>query len=127
MNMLYLEYYTSFNFHIVYINEAHANNEWPIRTEPSLCIQQHINHQQRIQQALRLQDEYKCIIPVLIDSIHNIFSNLYSLWPLRVFIINNNKIEWALQPKNPGFYDLYDLQFVLQNYYKIIPSSCNII
>jgi len=122
-----MEYYTSFNFHIVYINEAHAHNEWPIRTDPSLCIPQHLNHQERIEQALRLQDEYQCAIPILIDSIHNIFSNLYSLWPLRVFMIQNNKIQWCLQPKNPGFYDLYDLQFTLQNYNKLMKPSCNMI
>jgi len=125
--MLYLEYYEFFNFYIVYINEAHAENEWPVRIEPSLCILQHENNQQRIQQAIRLQNEFGCIIPVVIDSIYNIFSNLYALWPLRAFIIQNNKLQWCLQPKNPGYYDLYDVRFGLQNYYKLIKRSCNII
>jgi len=98
-----------FDFICVYIAEAHAVDEWPVRTKPNLCIKQHQTLYERCLMAKSLTNEYKFVVKMYVDTMDNTFENTYSAWPLRAFIIQNNQIQFILEPKNPGYYDLKDL------------------
>ena len=98
LNSLYLKYKDSVNFVSIYIEEAHADDEWPIRTEETLKIKQHQTIEDRQAAAKLLQEEYGWKIPVVLDSMQNAFELNYSGWPLRIVLIGNDKwsrIEYA--------------------------------
>jgi len=100
-------------FVCIYINEAHAVDEWPVRTDPKLCIKQHQTLHERCSMAKSLTNDYKFAMPVYVDTIENTFENTYAAWPLRAFIVEDCRLRFILQPKCPGFYDLKDLQLEL--------------
>jgi len=93
----------------VYIIEAHAVDEWPVRTKAELCIQQHQTLNDRCLMAKSLTNDYKFAVPVYVDTMENHFEQTYAAWPLRAFIIQDNHIQFILEPKLPGFYDFQDL------------------
>jgi len=93
----------------VYIIEAHAVDEWPVRTKANLCIKQHQTLHDRCLMAQSLTKDYKFAMPVYVDTMENHFETNYAAWPLRAFIIQNDRIQFILEPKNPGFYDFKDL------------------
>ncbi|ETO01289.1 hypothetical protein RFI_36155 [Reticulomyxa filosa] len=101
------------NFVCVYITEAHAVDEWPIRTKSELCIKQHRTSQDRCSMATTFKKEHKFAFPVFVDTMENNFEQTYAAWPLRAFIIEDNHISFILEPKNPGYYDLNDLYLEL--------------
>jgi len=97
------------DFVCIYINEAHAVDEWPIRTKSELCIKQHQTLQQRCSVAKSLTNVYNLAIPVYVDTMDNHFQNTYAAWPVRAFIIQDQRVQFILEPKSPGFYDFKDL------------------
>jgi len=96
-------------FVCIYINEAHAMDEWPIRTKKELCIKQHQTLQDRCLLATSLTNTYQFAIPVYVDTMENLFQMSYAAWPVRAFIVKNDKIDFILQPQLPGYYDFRDL------------------
>ena len=100
LNDLYSKYKDLINFVAIYIEEAHSNDEWPIRTEEKLKIDQHKTIDDRINASKILIDQYDFNkIPLYIDSMENTFSSRYCAWPLRMILINNNnEIEWFTKP-----------------------------
>lgn len=93
----------------VYINEAHAMDEWPIRTKSQLCIKQHQTLQDRCVVAKSLIHDYSFEIPVYVDTMENLFQTTYAAWPLRAYIFQEQNISFILQPKLPGYYDLKEI------------------
>ena len=108
----------------VYISEAHANDEWPIRTKKELCINQHKNNKDKIKCALFMKNYIKWEIPLYVDFVNNkdnednkdkkdkkdgkdkkekemlTFENVFAAWPFRVVFIDKDlKISWILHPK----------------------------
>ena len=102
----------------VYISEAHANDEWPIRTKKELCINQHKNNKDKIKCALSMKNYIKWEIPLYVDFVNNkdnkdqkdakekkekemlTFENAFAAWPFRVVFIDKDfKISWILHPK----------------------------
>lgn len=102
------------DFVCIYIVEAHAMDEWPIRTKPELCIKQHQTLRDRCLMAASLADVYNFAIPVYVDTMSNTFQETYAAWPLRAFIIQNERFDFILEPKHPGYYDLGDLLLELK-------------
>jgi len=97
------------SFVFVYILEAHAVDEWPIRTKPELCIKQHQTLRDRCAMAKSLIDQFQFQMPVFVDTMDNSFQTTYAAWPLRAFIFQQSTIQFILEPKCPGYYDLKDL------------------
>jgi len=97
------------DFMCVYILEAHAVDEWPIRTKSELCIKQHKTSNQRCLMAKSLKNNYQLTMPVYVDTMDNQFERTYAAWPLRAFIIQDSRIQFILEPKFPGYYDFKDL------------------
>jgi len=98
LNSLYNKYKSTVNFVSIYIQEAHADDEWPIRTEKKLKIQQHQNIEDRQAAGRLLTEEYGWNIPLLHDSMNNPFQCNYYGWPMRLVLIKNGPrktIEYA--------------------------------
>ncbi|CAF1346136.1 unnamed protein product [Rotaria sordida] len=83
----------------VYIEEAHALDEWPIGSR--ICYVQPKRDADRI----RIADDFikatKYRIPLLIDPVseNNPFSKVYSPWPIRFYIIDHmKKFSYIAQP-----------------------------
>ena len=81
-------------------------------------IKQHKNSQERIDLALKLQNKYKNLMPIYVDTMNNDFVNVYAGWPLQVLLIYNDKIKWNIKPKRPGYMDFNDLKIILQQFSK---------
>jgi len=97
------------DFVCIYINEAHAVDEWPIRTKSELSIKQHKTSNERCLMAKSLINNYNFKMPIYVDTMENQFEQIYAAWPLRAFIIQNSIIQFILEPKFPGYYDFKDL------------------
>ena len=119
MNNLLSLYDNSVSFICIYISEAHANDEWPIRNKKDLKIKQHKSLNERINISKELKTKkYNLKWNLYCDNINNDFQNIYSAWPLRVYLINNkNKsINWILEAEeNPsGWFNLLKIGKKLQ-------------
>lgn len=79
------------NFVSIYIQEAHADDEWPIRTEEKLKIKQHETMEDRQRAGKLLQEEYGWNIPLFHDSMQNPFQNMYHGWPMRLVLVSNDQ------------------------------------
>jgi hypothetical protein len=62
----------------------------------------------RIQCAKNLRQRYNFKIPIVADSMDNLFRDAYSAWPFRVFIVKNKKIEYISEIRNSE-YDILDI------------------
>ena len=85
---------------IVYIQEAHASDEWPIRSSRNAapgraCIpisyQQHRDLPARLGAAADFASHYNLpldVLPVLADGMGNAFQDAYAAWPIRWYIFD---------------------------------------
>jgi hypothetical protein len=126
------------HFLCVYIEEAHADDEWPIRTAPSLRITQPTSLHARATSARRLvapvseqessmpeaKRDNTCGFglawPVALDNMRNQFNGLYAAWPVRAFVVDKNGgLRHILQPRpldsgEAYYYDFRDLETAVQ-------------
>ena len=81
---------------MIYISEAHADDEWPISLR--IKINQHKTIEERLIAAERFM-KYRsgCEFQVFVDSIEKSesFEERYSSWPERGYIIHKNKLEYV--------------------------------
>jgi len=112
---MFRTFYHAYDFVCIYIIEAHAADEWPIRTKTELCIKQPQTLNERCLLAKSLINDYKFAVPLYVDTMENHFEQTYAAWPLRAFIVQNNHIQFILEPKFPGYYDFQDLYLELQH------------
>ena len=109
------------NFLSIYISEAHANDEWPIRTKKELVINQHKTINDRINAALSMIKFTKWKLPLYCDCIDNGFRNEFKAWPLRIFMLGYNKndekykLEWMMEPQpDQGLFDMTKIEHMIQ-------------
>jgi len=108
------------NIKIVYIAEAHAEDEWPIKscrlnpTGKPVLINQHQTIEQRIEAAKEFQKVFHLEIPMLVDTIDNSFDQIYSSWPIRFYVIQKEKLIYVPEPKN-GSYSMEELEKILKS------------
>jgi hypothetical protein len=98
---------------MVYIAEAHALSEWPVRsarfskTGPILVQEQPSTLQERCELARRFSREYNIpeFVEILVDNPEqgDQFSKTYSPWPLRLYIIRDAIVQWIAQPKDCSY------------------------
>jgi len=102
LNSLYDKYHTKngINFVSVYILEAHADDEWPIRSKKELRIKQHTTIQARAKAAQFMQEYTGWKLPLYLDNMENSFCDRFHAWPLRVFALNKKgELVWMMQPE----------------------------
>ena len=99
-------------------------NEWPIMlNNKHFCVNQHKTINDRINNAKNFILNNNYLLPIYVDNINNDYLNIYSSWPLRIYIIHQNIITWILYPKKPGYFNLNELKRVLDTYKKIIINN----
>jgi len=102
------------SFLAIYIQEAHARDEWPCGNIGSFCDQpKTLNARAELaNELLRRLSSRGCNMqfPLLVDNINNDFQNQYSSWPFRFYILYNNKISLKAQPNLETY--LYDLEAI---------------
>jgi len=102
------------DFLIVYIAEAHASDVWPLGKHVS--IPDHKTLKDRQNAAALMRDTFQCPLPILIDSMSNLFDNGYAVWPERYFIIHNYKMKLIAVPNKETGYDRKELSYLLGTY-----------
>jgi hypothetical protein len=90
-------------FLTVYVEEAHAQDEWPIGHPDH--IKQPRTTAERIAVARKFVENYSYRIPVVIDvpESGNLFEQLYAPWPIRFYVIKKRKMAFIAQPDNCTF------------------------
>ena len=107
------------DFLIVYIQEAHASDEWPIE-QLEVEIRQHQTIEERLVAARRFIKDFNspADIPFLADNMRNEFNNHYASWPFRFWILRkranreNAEVRFKAMPRNSAYY-LQDLDDAL--------------
>jgi len=117
MKELFDKHNENVRFLAIYIVEAHAIDEWPVG-DP-LSITQPISTLERCGIAREFVKEYRPAFPMLVDTIDNNFSNTYSAWPVRFYVIDQGKIRFKAQPDQKNTYDSIPKaldQFLMDNF-----------
>ena len=78
------------NFLIIYIKEAHPEDEWQMETnvKEGLQYRQPRSMQQRIQLAQTFVNEMDVQTTTLVDDITNPANACYAAWPERIYVID---------------------------------------
>jgi len=117
----FVERYASFaDFLAVYIIEAHARDQWPAG-KISTCTQPTTN-QERLELANTLVESKQVTIPLLVDPIENGFEEAFAAWPIRFYILHQEKVLFKAQPSGVG-YDLEQVFACLDQFKLQQPSS----
>ena len=103
------------DFQLVYISEAHAEDEWPIGSD--IVVNQHKNVEERRIAAQRCIDATGINWPVMLDNVitnenigigNNSFESVYSPWPIRFYVFQRDgddvKVNWISEP-TLGYYE----------------------
>ena len=72
---------------MIYINEAHAVDVWPIGLSAGTLNYSHKTIEDRAKCANKFIDSFDFKIPTYLDSIDNTFDIEFSVWPFRYYII----------------------------------------
>jgi len=90
------------NFLLVYISEAHANDEWPLGKHIDIPAHKTISDRQ---QAAKMLLDRGCKIPILLDSMNNAFDYAFAVWPERYYIVKSGKMEHVFYPQSEFGFD----------------------
>jgi len=114
LNELKERYSEKVDFLVVYIREAHSSDEWPVGRTVS-CVKQPQTLEERRDNALLLfGPKFLLKVELVLDSIQNSFNELFCGWPIRQFIIQNNKLLWKSQP------NIQSLSLELEEFQRIV-------
>lgn len=112
------------SFHIVYILEAHAQDEWNISVPDQ--VMQHQNLQDRQHAARRIIEKFDLEslmqntnrLHIWVDSFpQNSFQSYFHAWPLRVVLIDSRGVfSWASTPTDTGHFIPSTVTDVLEPY-----------
>ena len=129
---------------LVYTLEAHATDEWPIRSsryEPSgapVAIEQHRTAAARLAPARRFRDTFRPAFPVLVDPIDDRFEKVFATWPFRFYVLSGGSprrvlyraqptgglVTYALEPVIKVLDQLKAVQYGAHKYCIPSPWSC---
>jgi hypothetical protein len=76
---------------MIYINEAHAVDVWPIGLSAGTLNYSHKKIEDRSACALKFIQTFDFNIPIYLDTMSNAFAEEFSVWPFRYFIIKWSK------------------------------------
>lgn len=97
------------SFLAVYIQEAHAHDEWPISSSRAngsrgvVSIKQPTTNEERCGVARQFQQDFKFSIPLLVDTVENGFDNAYAPWPLRFYVFSEGVVRYVACPVDGRF------------------------
>ena len=95
---------------VIYIDEAHAVDVWPIGESAGTINKKHLTLDDRKKCAKQFVDRLDYQIPIYLDNMDNEFTNLFKVWPFRALIFNNNKLVYSSQPHHSEYniMEIYD-------------------
>lgn len=123
------------DFAYVYVEEAHAADEWPLGSVEShpqpktdaarLALAQHFAREYAVpaHEAAATPP-----IPVLVDSLDNAFNSAYAVWPERLFVlepteaadgdgrVGGARLAYVAEPKDELGFNRHELHEVLARY-----------
>ncbi len=90
MRRLYEETKDRARFLLVYVREAHANDEWEMEdnAERGLSFAQPTSHAARIAAAQECVADFRLEMPTVVDGLDDRVKNLYGGWPDRLYVID---------------------------------------
>ena len=101
MKELIHQYQSMIHFVFIYILEAHASNEWPIREYPiSFCQHTCVDDKRKAAILFEKEMELPSQVEILVDNELNEFNSLYSSWPTRIWILHNGQVALKNMPDN---------------------------
>mmetsp|Transcript_31711 Transcript_31711/g.66688 ORF Transcript_31711/g.66688 Transcript_31711/m.66688 type:complete len:123 (+) Transcript_31711:1088-1456(+) len=104
-----------FSFAFVYIEEAHAVDEWPI-SEAGVDIRQHKSLKERRDAANTLLSHFGGLpFEIYLDNMNNSFNSSYPSWPFRFWVITKQRVVFKAMPKSAA-YHLEDLDECMNNF-----------
>jgi hypothetical protein len=89
-----------YNIFLIYIDEAHAADQWNIGLSAGAINQKHKTIDDRIDCAKKFIKEFQIDLPVYCDNMKNEFETLFAAWPTRYFVIKNNVLQMISDPEN---------------------------
>lgn len=99
---------------IVYILEAHANDEWPVGSQ-LFDYPQATTMELRAKAAYDFVTQFSILAPVVLDTIDNAFETEYAPWPFRFYVVDKGIIKIKPTPID-GTYNLCELWDLIDNY-----------
>lgn len=100
------------NAFIVYITEAHAQDEWNIGESAGTINFVHKTIDDRLKCVDKFIDTFNIEIPVYADNIKNEFENIFASWPTRCYIIEKKRFALISEPVNSEVNILEIFQFL---------------
>ncbi len=99
---------------MIYINEAHATDVWPIGLSAGVLNKKHKTIEDRNKCAQEMIKEHNLDFTIYLDSMNNNVEEELSCWPFKVFIIKDKKFEYISKPKNAE-YDIMEIYDFIEN------------
>lgn len=96
------------NYFTVYIDEAHAQDTWPLGCEVKYNSTHTLEERQKVAQDMVNDNEF--YYPVFLDKPpEKSFDKLFAAWPLRFYVIENGVLTFIAEPHGDIYY-LSDLE-----------------
>jgi thiol-disulfide isomerase/thioredoxin len=106
INKLYDEYKDRTAFYFVYVEEAHASDVWPLKTnaKASIVYPTHRNPAERAEVANTCATKLKIGFPMLVDDMNDSVDRTYTAWPTRLYVFDREgRIAFIGKPGPFGF------------------------
>ena len=95
-------------FRFVYVAEAHAQDEWPLRSArfaaAPIVVDQPRTLAARLALARRYAADYGITSPVVVDDPRDEgFERAYAPWPLRLYVVRGAAVAWIAEPDGASY------------------------
>lgn len=97
------------SFKIVYIEEAHASDVWPISSARyasdglPVDVKAPTTTAERQAVAADFVRQYDVRLPVVVDGIADEFERLMAPWPLRFYVVEAGRLAFLAQPERCSY------------------------
>ena len=98
------------DWRFVYVAEAHAQDEWPLRSArfsadgQPVVVDQPKTLDARLGLARRFKADYGIKSQLLVDNpADEAFERLYAPWPLRLYVVRGATLAWIAEPDGATF------------------------
>jgi len=95
---LHATYQNQVQFLIVYITDAHSKDEWPIGKNTVSFCNQPKTLEERCVLAQKYKNDNELSVPMAVDRMTNDFDVVFSAWPVRFYVVKENKLVFKAQP-----------------------------
>jgi hypothetical protein len=85
---------------MIYIEEAHATDEWNIGESAGEIVESHKTLEDRERCIQLLQNKHSAKFPIYPDDMNSTFMKEFASWPVRCFITVDDKLEHISIPKD---------------------------